>query len=64
MPISLADTLLRTAEKQLFRPVWSEQILAEALTAIVRVHPNVDSKLIEKRLWFMNETFPSNTAGA
>lgn len=58
VPISLADTLLRTAEKQLFRPVWSERILAETMTAILRVHPNVDPKLIEKRMWFMNETFP------
>jgi hypothetical protein len=29
MPIALADTLLRVAEKGLYRPLWSGRILAE-----------------------------------
>ena len=29
VPIALADTLLRVAEKGLYRPLWSGRILAE-----------------------------------
>jgi hypothetical protein len=31
VPIALADTLLRVAEKGLYRPLWSARILAEAV---------------------------------
>ncbi len=58
VPISLADTLLRVAEKQLFRPVWSRRILDETRAAIIRVHPDVEPSLIDRRIWHMNETFP------
>ncbi len=30
VPIALADTLLRVAEKGLYRPLWSDRILGEA----------------------------------
>lgn len=58
VPISLADTLLRVAEKQLFRPVWSPRILDETKAAILAVHPSVDPALVDRRIWFMNEAFP------
>ena len=29
VPIALADTLLRVAEKGLYRPLWSDRILTE-----------------------------------
>lgn len=58
VPISLADTLLRTAEKQLFRPVWSPRILDEVRSAIVSVHPDIDTALVDRRIWHMNESFP------
>lgn len=58
VPISLADTLLRTAEKQLYRPIWSDRILDETRAAIEIVHPDLDPALIDRRIWHMNETFP------
>lgn len=58
VPISLADLLLRVAEKQLFRPVWSQRILDETRSAILSVHPDIDPALIERRIWHMNEAFP------
>jgi hypothetical protein len=30
VPVILADTLLRVAEKGLYRPLWSQRILTEA----------------------------------
>jgi hypothetical protein len=42
VPVVLADTLLRVAEKGLYRPVWSERILAEAREAIEEIHPGID----------------------
>ncbi len=56
-PISLADTLLRAAEKQLFRPVWSARILDETRLAIGAVHNELSTDLIDRRIWHMNETF-------
>jgi len=35
-PISLCDVLLRLAEKGLFQPRWSDEILNETLESIVR----------------------------
>jgi hypothetical protein len=31
VPIAIADTLLRVAEKGLYRPLWTDRILSEAL---------------------------------
>ncbi|WP_222851452.1 PIN domain-containing protein [Phytoactinopolyspora mesophila] len=42
VPISLADTLLRIAEVELYRPVWSQKILDEARTAVLGIHPDED----------------------
>lgn len=62
VPVSLADTLLRIAAEDLYRPIWSEQILTEVATALRRVHPEVDG--IERRVNVMREFFPDAlTAG-
>jgi hypothetical protein len=54
VPIALADTLLRIAEKGLYRPLWSDRILAEAQEAIEEIHPGID---VQKRFTDMRDAF-------
>ena len=54
VPVSLAGTLLRIAEKGLYRPLWSGRILAEARQAIGEIHPGADTA---KRFADMQEAF-------
>jgi PIN domain-containing protein len=54
VPIALADTLLRVAEKGLYRPLWSDRILAEAQAATEEIHPGIDAS---KRFAQMREAF-------
>jgi predicted nucleic acid-binding protein len=57
VPVALADTLLRLAEHELYRPVWSQKILQETRDAVVLVHPEIDPSRVEARLHAMNEAF-------
>ncbi|QAY68647.1 PIN domain-containing protein [Xylanimonas protaetiae] len=57
VPVALADTLLRLAERELFRPVWSERILDEVRRAMRAVRPDLGPSRIESRLRAMNEVF-------
>jgi len=57
VPIALADTLLRVAERELYRPLWSERILNEAADAILEIHPELESSDVAKRFGAMNNTF-------
>lgn len=41
VPVALADTLLRLAERDLYRPLWSAQITIEAQDAISEIHPDI-----------------------
>jgi hypothetical protein len=54
VPVSLADTLLRVAEKGLYRPLWSGRILAEAQGAIEEIRPGTD---VTKRFAGMRQAF-------
>jgi hypothetical protein len=54
VPIALADTLLRIAEKGLYRPLWSDRILTEAQAATEEIHPGIDTG---KRFAQMREAF-------
>lgn len=58
VPVALCDTMLRLAEERMYRPIWSDRILAEAADAISRIHPDIPVELIERRVAYMNETFP------
>lgn len=57
VPIALADTLLRVAERGLYRPLWSSRILAEAADAVCAVHPHLDPEFVARRFREMDEAF-------
>jgi predicted nucleic acid-binding protein len=57
-PISLCDVLLRLAEKGLFQPRWSDEILNETLESIVRQHAHVARQSIGERIEDMRHAFP------
>ena len=57
VPIVLADTLLRVAERGLYRPLWSERILAEAQGAILAIHPDIDAAMVARRFTDMGDAF-------
>lgn len=57
MPIALTDTLLRVAERGLYRPLWSQEILDEARDAIRDVHPHLDPDAVTRRFREMTDAF-------
>ncbi|AKT50584.1 PIN domain-containing protein [Arsenicicoccus sp. oral taxon 190] len=58
VPVALADTLLRLAEHDLYRPLWSDRILDETTTAIERVHPELADGRARGRTAAMASAFP------
>lgn len=58
VPVSLADTLLRLAERSVFIPLWSSLILEELLSALTRVHPTIHPAAFSRRIAAMNAAFP------
>ena len=58
VPIQLCDTLLRCAQVDLYRPVWSAKVVQEACEAIHRIHPNLSESRITSRFSNMNAAFP------
>ena len=57
VPIVLTDTLLRIAERDLYRPLWSDRILEEALEATIDTHSDIDPERLRKRFETMSTTF-------
>jgi predicted nucleic acid-binding protein len=55
--IRVTDLLLTLAEHGLFEPMWSDEILAEALEALLRV-PGRDDAAVRRRFDSMNGAFP------
>lgn len=61
VPVALADTLLRAAEAGLYRPLWSDRILAETRAAILEVHPDEPHARVDARLAAMGCAFEDAT---
>jgi hypothetical protein len=57
VPLAPCDTMLRMADAGAFRPVWSQNVLVEALRALERIHPDVDPSRFRSRFRSMNEAF-------
>lgn len=60
-PVVLSDLLLRLAEKDFFRPLWSGQIRNEAERSILRVRSDVDPARLKYRFDCMDAAFPDAT---
>lgn len=58
VPICVADTLLRLAERDLYRPVWSNAVTGEVVDAVIHVHPGIDRPSLQRRIDDMNTYFP------
>lgn len=50
------DLLLRLAERRLYRPAWSEEILTEVRDSLVR--RGIDAAKVDRRLDAMRDAFP------
>lgn len=57
-PQILCDLLLRLAEHDAFRPLWSAEILEETVESIRRRRPDLDPERLRRRMAAMNEAFP------
>lgn len=61
VPVSLTDTLLRAADAGLYRPPWSERILAEMRAAVLAVHPDISPAQVDARIAAMQGAFEDAT---
>jgi len=57
-PQILCDLLLRLAEHDAFRPLWTANILEETVESIRRRRPDLDPERLRGRMAAMNEAFP------
>ena len=58
VPVSLTDTLLRSAEHRRYVPLWTDAILAEVIRIVARLHPEHGTEGANRRIRFMNTAFP------
>lgn len=63
VPVTLADTLLRIAERDLYRPLWSARIVAEAIDAIVDIHPAIPPEQVQRRFAAVDAAFEDARIG-
>jgi len=59
VPISLADTMLRAAEQELYRPLWSQIVIDEAIHALRQARPDISGARVTARFAAMREAFPA-----
>lgn len=57
VPVAQCDTLLRFAAAGAFRPLWSQRVVDESLSALQRIHPDIDPNRFFSRFRSMNEAF-------
>ncbi|WP_035834246.1 PIN domain-containing protein [Jonesia quinghaiensis] len=60
IPYPLFDVLLRCADKSMYRPLWSNDILEETERNLIK-HLNLDSERAAKRVKTMRQAFPDAT---
>ncbi|HET7589840.1 MAG TPA: PIN domain-containing protein [Solirubrobacterales bacterium] len=60
VPMGLCDSLLSIARTGIYRPIWSDEILAE----VRRNLPQAEAADVEDRIAAMNEAFPDALVGA
>lgn len=58
LPISLTDTLLRLAQANTYRPLWSDQVLDEVERNLPKVSDAVTPQKARKRIDAMRGAFP------
>lgn len=58
VPIALTDTLLRLAEAETYRPLWSDQVLDEVERNLPKMASSVTSEKASRRVAVMRDAFP------
>lgn len=57
VPAALRDTLLRLAERDLYRPIWSERILEELKRTLLTVRPDLGEGRVDAQIHTLNTVF-------
>ncbi len=60
IPITLTDTLLRLAQAETYRPLWSDQVLDEVERNLPRIAPTVTQSQARCRVAQMRAQFPDS----